>query len=382
LRNLLKHLVRKLRKTPEKFRVPPELAYLSRNWEECLKGIKRQKPVMGPFEVDIHITNACQLDCIGCWHYSPLLVEPKPIAWKSKHLTQPVFESLVNDLSELGTRSLNFSGGGDPLAHPKVYDFIEYATAHGLKVKMVSNLLLARDPERLAKSGLRYVLANFSAGSPAVYKAYHSNQPEESYDKLLEIVRILVAGGISIDLNCVLSSVNYLDIENMIRVAADTTKTISFKTLTSTKDIGTESVKLTPEQVQDIKNRIPDYTALADSLGVKHTFKGLETWLSLDELGKRHLPVDSSSCYTGYYATSIRATGNVTLCCDSAEDNTPEYPDVVLGNLNESRFKEIWFSKIYQDTRNKLEKRQYWDFCSSCSFFAQNQSLTGQLQPK
>ena len=36
----------------------------------------------GPELVHIDVTNACNLDCVTCWNYSPHLLAPKAGAWQ------------------------------------------------------------------------------------------------------------------------------------------------------------------------------------------------------------------------------------------------------------------------------------------------------------
>jgi MoaA/NifB/PqqE/SkfB family radical SAM enzyme len=47
----------------------------------------QEEVVLGPDQMSIHPTNACQLNCIGCWHYSALLKEPKSNDWRKNNLT-------------------------------------------------------------------------------------------------------------------------------------------------------------------------------------------------------------------------------------------------------------------------------------------------------
>jgi radical SAM protein with 4Fe4S-binding SPASM domain len=335
---------------------------------------------LGPEEIEVRPTNTCQLNCIGCWYYSPFLKEEhkRPIEWKRQHLTFETFKNLVDDAIDLGTITLKFSGGGDPLAHPQLCDFIEYSHSKGLANVMFSNLLLCKDPVRLGKSGLKYVLVNFSAGSPETYQAYHPNQKGESFGKLVEIIKILVDHKVEINLNCILAGVNYNDVPNMLKVAYDTSKTISFKSLRGSEELGTYGVAMTPAQMAELQSKMPEYIKMADEMGLKHDLPTYAKTLdpsSFDAIEK--LPLEKISCYVGYYTTVIQPNGSVAICCHT-ETAFGASEEGILGNINEKRFKEIWFDEPYKKIREQLKNQEYFKFCDGCSvhFFRQNEYYT------
>jgi radical SAM protein with 4Fe4S-binding SPASM domain len=341
-----------------------------------------KKKAVGPYFVEIRPTNACQLNCVGCWNYSPYLKIPKTLEWKKQHLSLETYQKLINDLLDLNVKQIVFSGGGDPLAHPEICEFIKIAKKAGFNVGIISNLLLVKDVKSLADSGLDWVIANFSAGSPEVYKAYHPNQPIESFDKLLQIIDQLVEKQVHIDLNCVLCRFNYRDIDNMIYIAAKTTKLISFKILTGSETIGTDRVILRPDQIQELKQNLPKHQKLAEELNVTHNFNMFNQALKGDFNGQMHFPIHKISCYAGYYTSLVEADGNISVCChaNGVSAFTQEHYST-LGNINEMSFKDIWNSSQYEETREKLTKRQYFGFCKNCTahFFFNNADLTQRL---
>lgn len=62
----------------------------------------------GPFHVEVHPTDRCNLGCFFC-----------STSWRREHREMPLerFRRLLGEMRELGTRSICLSGGGDPLAH-------------------------------------------------------------------------------------------------------------------------------------------------------------------------------------------------------------------------------------------------------------------------
>lgn len=319
-----------------------------------------QYPVLAPSYAEIRPTNACQLDCVGCWYYSPHVAPPQA-AWKRQQLAQPVFGELLDDLADAQFKQITFSGGGEPLAHPAIYELLDAAAAR-FEVVLVSNVLLCKDPDRLARTRVRTLLANFSAGSAGTYTKYHPNQPGESFDRLLAILRRL-SRDLSVTLSCVLGRVNCDDIPGMLRVAAETTQRIHFKTMRATGP-----ALMTPVQRAHLEASLPAYADLADQLGLSHNLRAYQ-------VDSDAPPISTASCFAPYYTTVIHAGGAVTVCCQAEQD----VARASLGNVNEVRFRDLWRSPAYDERREALEARRFEPWCEGCVYFAHNHALTGAV---
>jgi radical SAM protein with 4Fe4S-binding SPASM domain len=331
------------------------------------------KALLGPQNITIHPTNACQLNCTACWHYSPYITSAKPLEWRKSHLSYEQFKLMMKDFVELKVQNLCFSGGGDPLAHPQIAEFIELARDNNLPVSMLSNLLLAKDPERLAKAGLKYVIANCSAGDPETYKAYHPNQNEKSFFEFKEKIKILIKGGVKIELNCVLCKVNFSNIPQMLEFAAETSKLMSFKNMhiRESEGSGLENLLLNEKEINELKLKLPEYINQAKSLGVETNLSSFLHFLNDGYKGEHNFPIETVNCYAPYYTSMIRANGDVVVCCHVPMDQSQSTKEeLIIGNINHESFKEIWFNKKYEGFREKLKNRKYFDFCKYCEYFA------------
>jgi radical SAM protein with 4Fe4S-binding SPASM domain len=320
----------------------------------------RRLALLAPRYAEIRPTNACQLDCVGCWYYSPH-VERRPVEWQRRQLSPAVFATVLDDLEAAGFRQLHVSGGGDPLAHPQIYDLLESAAAR-FEVLVITNVLLCKDPDRLARSRIKAVFANFNAGDARTYVAYHPNQREESYERLLVVLRRL-ARDVAVTLSCVLGRVNCHDVENMLRACKETTGRIHFKTLRTV-----EPAMMTAAQRADLAARLPAYADLADRLGVVHN---LRTYV----IDSDHPPIESASCFAGHFTSVIHADGSVTVCCQAEQDTRLS----AIGNVNETRFRDLWRSPAYDARREALEARRYDPWCRGCVYFATNKRLTEEM---
>ena len=90
-------------------------------------------------KLHVEVTTRCNLDCAMCQRH----VWDEPDA----DMAPETFEALVRGLGEFpGEGTLQFSGFGEPLVHPRIVDLVRTAPAAGLATEVVTNgALLSRD---------------------------------------------------------------------------------------------------------------------------------------------------------------------------------------------------------------------------------------------
>ncbi len=104
---------------------------------DYLQNIRDNKPV-APRKLEIHATNAsCNYRCDMClWH-----VKGKAHYDSSEKnlLTKDDWINVLKDAKELGTETIIFSGGGEPLLRPDIAEILEYAERVGLLSMIYTN---------------------------------------------------------------------------------------------------------------------------------------------------------------------------------------------------------------------------------------------------
>ena len=129
----------------EKRRDTRELLFRIEELENALVRTMR-KPAIN---VSFHLTDSCNLNCKGCWHFAPLA--------KGEMVSVDEFEKDVKRLAELmqGEITLISLFGGEPLMHPKAYMF-PYIVKKNLPdtyVELLTNgILLPKQTEDFWKS--------------------------------------------------------------------------------------------------------------------------------------------------------------------------------------------------------------------------------------
>lgn len=92
-----------------------------------IKLIDEFKERMSPVSVQLNITNSCACKCIMC----------KKHEWKLGHIGLDDVKGMINDFEVMGVESVVFSGG-DPLAYLNFAEVVEYASAAGLKIGILT----------------------------------------------------------------------------------------------------------------------------------------------------------------------------------------------------------------------------------------------------
>lgn len=92
----------------------------------------------------VHITDHCNLNCIGCNHFSPIA--------KEFYLEKDCFEKDCKRIFELAGGEVSEVAllGGEPLLHPNIYPILEIAAkyfSHSDIVLITNGILLFKQPE-------------------------------------------------------------------------------------------------------------------------------------------------------------------------------------------------------------------------------------------
>lgn len=88
-----------------------------------------QKGKWRPISIQIAPTDKCNLDCVFC------SVKKRPM----KELTKRQSFKIVDDFMELGAKTIEITGGGDPTMCNYINELIQYCKKKGLKVGLISN---------------------------------------------------------------------------------------------------------------------------------------------------------------------------------------------------------------------------------------------------
>lgn len=159
--------------------------YLTRDDKEAiLRGIEDGVAYGGPYHVEIHPADRCNIDCFFCSTAALRGTDEVPM---------PRFAELLGELREAGTRSLRLSGGGEPLFHRRIKDFLAAIQASGLPIENLTTngVLLRSEVAELLVSACDQVTVSLNTADEASYSAMMQTPPR-NFQRVVDNTRALV----------------------------------------------------------------------------------------------------------------------------------------------------------------------------------------------
>ena len=308
---------------------------------------KKYKTPFGPEYVTIDITNKCNLNCIGCWTYSPLLKKqnlPEDI-WFKQELPFETIKNLIIDLKTLNTNEIRLTGGGEPFLHPKIMKIIRLIKQNGFKLDITTNftLLNKKKIDELIKYNVDNLTISLWAATSKTYVKTHPNQTEKTFDKIKENLNYLnkKKKNTQVVIANVILNKNYNEIEKMIDFAVKVNANEIYFTLIDPIKGNTDKLLLNNNQQKKLKNK---FKKILDKYK-----KGKYEKLIIDNPDNFLRRIENKDlrlgnydsnivlkipCTIGWTFSRILANGDVAPCCRGVM--------VPTGNINKKRFKFIW----------------------------------------
>lgn len=166
-------------------------------------------PIGGNFE----LTARCNFNCPMCYVH----LSEDDIAARGKELTARQWISLAEQARDKGLIFALLTGG-EPLIRKDFFEIYGAMKALGLLVSINSNgsTLQGENLERLLEDPPFRVNVSLYGGSRETYAAMCGNQ---AFDRVVENIRALKAGGVDVRINVSLTPYNYKDLDRIQRIA-------------------------------------------------------------------------------------------------------------------------------------------------------------------
>lgn len=287
------------------------------NHLDTLKDYFKNWKLEAPITVEIDLTNACNHKCPKC--STTLLHQSagsEKIKWTS--FTEESAIKLIKEFEEMGVKSLIFTGGGDPLAFPKFKNVIKSCTKKlDLGLKTNGGLIKVNDLETLVN--FKWIRFSVDSATKSTFKLVHGVDDFDNVCKNIELLckkRTATKIGIGFLLG---DHISISELELGCRMAKELgADYIQFRPFSDWKDEGhfNESIVKLRNELEDHRFKIifPNPARL----GVKWTYP---------------------KCHAVHMVPKIAANMDVYACCARRDDQ------VLLGNLKDHTFREIWETK-------------------------------------
>jgi radical SAM protein with 4Fe4S-binding SPASM domain len=325
----------------------PQIWNTARFTTSKLRGFNSTYLNYDPLRLDLFITSRCNLNCRMCPYHSP---DRLSSLLEFDDMQMDVFEWIVNRFSRALWLEL---GGGEPFLHSYIFEMIDYAHEHKMKVRIATNGTVLHDMlDRVVRSPSWLLNISLNACNSHEFYRLHGGS-EQTYDMLLEDIPKLVDKRnrynkrLKITISYICTKANYKSIPNMVELAGD---------------LEVDEVRFVNLIPYGIPGFLQDQCLYDDDVEVMGVIKSVLSPRSnlkvvMPRLYKRE-HVDKR-CNSPFFILSIDANGNISPCCQIA-------PQKSYGNVFTD--KDVWNNSTFRKTREIFTNQSspLPDFCKTC----------------
>jgi len=283
-----------------------------------------------PRIVDVEVTRACNLKCIGC----PRATE-QSIAYRGelKHLDPTMLGRILEAIPTV--RLVNFIGDGEPLFNPHFNYLVSDLHLKGIKLMFTTNGTLVKQSDvdcwAMYDNAIRSVTVSLDSLRPDKFEQL---RPGASYQRVMSTLAMLREARIPTRINMVLVKENENEIEDFINY------------FSHTDSEGTSS---------DVNFTHPIFAQGSDLEGKPYT--------------RASVTPAFRRCLYPFAWPYITLEGDVYACCYMVGGNRQEWfmgeaidvpnDNYRMGNIYQQDFRDIWYSMMYRALRWQIKRTEH-----------------------
>ena len=328
---------------------------------------------LAPRVVFIEVTNRCNLLCQTC----PRTFFDREVL---KSLTLEEFVVIAEQFPHMQRALLH--GIGEPLLNRELPEIIGYLKARRVEVIINSNgtLLSPEWQEKLVSSGLDEYRCSIDGAKDETYARIRGAallpKLKKGLEGLVQTKARLGSATPRISIWCVATRENLEELPELLHLAARLgVPEVYMQRMVYFAHTPDEQYGMARDgmaifgQDSDYEDRVIERcTQLSKELGVDFRASGARDPLSSLAAARPEDFAPWQACLRPWTTAYVTANGNCLPCCISPFA-TNDYDSLILGNLFEQRFAEIWNAPLYQDFRTRLLSDHPHQACSSCGVY-------------
>lgn len=312
-----------------------------------------------PLYVRIKPTNICNQNCYYCVYANDKVIDNRAVN-RRESISWDKMKEIINDLSEMGTKAITFSGGGEPLCYQYIYDTLDLVKEKGIDFAMISNGQALNDRACEALSDAKWIRISLDSINPEMYKKIRGVDTFPTVISNIEHFAKLKSANCVLGVNYVVTQDNYKGVYEICKILADA---------------GADNIKFSPLMVKgtipeyhaQIKKDVEEQIARAKSDLSGNCFTIIDKYTNDESLNKEFKKAYSHCCIKEIF-TVIGADSKVYYCHQRAYTEQG-----CIGSLENHSFKQLWFS---EETTEKFRKMDAVKECNfRCVFDERNQLL-------
>jgi len=326
-----------------------------------------------PRVVFIEVTNRCNLLCETC---PRTYFTREPL----KSLSRDEFIFIAEQFPEMQRVLLH--GIGEPLLNRDLPEIIQYLKARNVNVIFNSNgtLLSEKWEEKLIRSGLDEYRCSIDGARPETYARIRGadllNKIIDGLESFVQVKARLQADMPRLSIWCVVTRENLEELPELVRQAARLgvpevyLQRMTFFAQEPGEQFGMAKKELAifgaVSQRQD--EIISECERLSAELGINFRASGAREPRESLAAARSSDFSPWQACMRPWTTAYVTANGNCLPCCISPFA-VKDYDSLILGNLFEKPFSEIWNDSHYRDFRKAFLSSTPHKACASCGVY-------------
>lgn len=143
-----------------------------------------------PVRVDIDITQRCADNCYFCYSKQYALDS----LYRNAEISLAHLDTIIKELAEGGTRSIRFTGGGEPLIHSEIHKILPMPKRYGLRSCIISNgNFFNEEINELLVSNIDHIRVSINSAKASTRQHLHkSSTKDNDLKKIFRQIRHIV----------------------------------------------------------------------------------------------------------------------------------------------------------------------------------------------
>ena len=316
-----------------------------------LLGIVTGKAFIGPAYFHLDVSNSCNMNCLYCWFHSKTAPDKEySDKWKKQQIKLNIFKKLVDDLHELKTGLILFSGAGEPLTHPRIVEMVDYVKKKGIILQLFTNALLLDEnhAKKFVDANLDEIYCSISASNSNTYRKLHPSSRKNEFETIEKNIMFLSKykkkqnkTKPQIIIIEVINSLNYSEALEMLYWAKEVgANAIRFQLMHNMK---LKHLMLNQKEREEFKKNLDKVENLAKKYNIKIQ-ENINVQIETFDTKSGDWEIDfykKKGCFAGWYFSRYWVSDGISFCCAHK----------IVDSLENKRFKNIWNSDKYNKMR-------------------------------
>jgi radical SAM protein with 4Fe4S-binding SPASM domain len=314
-----------------------------------------------PITMELSPSTVCNHFCTWCMHggyFGSHKGDDKSLKAYPDSSVMPLdfYLTLLDELNELGVKSMIFSGSGEPFVNPRFMEFIEGTAARGIESAVITHGgLLTPEKSRVVVRHCTWIRISLNAGTAETREKIHKvNDFERVLNNLADLAaeKRRVNSRTHVGAQIAVSPENQAEIDEAARRVKET----------GVDYFQIKPVILHPKSSPALYDRDFYIDTLYRARAAKsHETDDFKVFVKEDQFAGVLSPDYEKSAYRKCYAAFfpvIEANKKVYYC-----SQTRGLPEFCLGDLAENTFREIWESARRKEVNESIDVDQCQPIC-------------------